>query len=164
MDILVSVGASEFALDRLLAIVDDLCNEGIIDGNHVIAQAGSCNYTPKNFKAFKFISRDEYQVYMDKADVIISHAGTGCVVPAIKMGKKVLVFPRRKEYQEHLDNHQLELAEVFSANGYTKTVNNKDELKECLMNLDGFIPKPFISNKEKMNDLIIEYIESTFIK
>ena len=103
-----------------------------------------CNRMIKNFKAFKFISRDEYQIYMDKADVIISHAGTGCAVPAIKMGKKVLVFPRRKEYQEHLDNHQLELAEVFSANGYTKTVNNKDELKECLMNLDGFIPKPFI--------------------
>lgn len=160
MDILVSVGASEFALDRLLAIIDDLCNEGIADGKHIVAQTGSCDYVPKNYKSFKFISRDEYQIYMEKADVIISHAGTGCVVPALKMGKKVIVFPRRKEFKEHQDNHQLELAEIFSLNGYTITANDKEEMRRCLLNLESFTPKPFVSNKDKMNELIIEFIES----
>lgn len=160
MDILVSVGASEYGFDRLLKIVDEICEEGLLDGSHVVAQKGSAQYEPHHFKSFKLIARDDYQKYLEHADVIISHAGTGSVIPPLKMGKKVIVFPRREKYGEHLDDHQLELASVFTNGGYTLCANNKEELIECIKRLSSFNPSVFTSNTVNMNKMIIDYIES----
>ena len=159
MDILVSVGASEFSFERLLRIIDELCEEGVLDGNHIIAQKGAASYTPEHYRSFDLIGRDEYQKYMEQADVIISHAGTGSVIPALKIGKKVIVFPRLAKYGEHVDNHQLELADVFTYAGYTLCATNKEELQACIRSLDGFTPPPFQSNTVNMNRLIIDFIE-----
>lgn len=159
MDILIGVGASEYGLDRLLVMIDELCEEGLLDGNHIIAQKGASKYVPRNYKSFKLISREAYQNYMDNADVIICHAGTGSVIPPLKQGKKVIVFPRREMYGEHLDDHQLELAEVFTKAGCTMCATNKDEMISCLKQIENFQPAPFKSNSEHMNQLIIDFIE-----
>lgn len=158
--ILVSVGASEFSFDRLLKILDELCEEEIIKSEDLIAQIGDSKYIPKNYKYFNLISREDYQEYVDKADYIITHAGTGCVVPALKQGKKVIVFPRLQKFGEHIDNHQLDLCNVFCSNGYTLCANNKNELIECIKELNDFEPKRFKSNKDKFNSLLIDYIEN----
>ena len=157
--ILVSVGASEYPFDRLLKIIDEFCGEGFIDGQDVIAQIGNTNYKPLNYRNFSLIGRDEFQNYINQADIIITHAGTGCVVPPLKQGKKIIVFPRLEEYNEHLDNHQLELCDIFVSEGYVMCAKNKEELKKCIIEAKDFEPKKFISNKEKFNKLIIEYIE-----
>lgn len=157
--IVVSVGASEYPFDRLIKIIDELCEEGIINGIEVIAQIGKANYEPKNYKSFSLIEREEFQKYVDKADIIITHAGTGCVIPPLKQGKKVIIFPRLKKYQEHLDDHQLELCDMFVNAGYGLCAQNKEELIDCLEKCKKFVPKKFISNKENFNRLIIDYIE-----
>ena len=56
---------------------------------HIISQLGSSSYLPHNFKYFKLIGRNEYEKYVEQADVIISHAGTGSVIPPLKKGKKL---------------------------------------------------------------------------
>lgn len=160
MDILVSVGVSEFGFERLFRIIDELCEEGVLDGNHIIAQKGVTSYTPKHYRSFDLIGRDEYQKYMEQADAIISHAGTGSVIPALKIGKKVIVFPRLEKYGEHVDNHQLELADVFTHAGYTLCATNKEELKACIHALDSFTPPFFQSNTTNMNCLIIDFIDN----
>lgn len=162
MDILICVGASEFGLDRLLKYVDELCEEKVLDGNRIVAQTGCSKYKPIYYKSFKLIDRDDFIKYVDKSDVMISHAGTGSVTPALKKGKKVIVFPRLKDYGEHIDNHQLELAEVFTVNGYTMCATTKEELKDSLLKISSFVPKKFISNTENMNRLIIETIDNWF--
>lgn len=157
--ILVCVGASEYKFDRLLKIIDELCDEKVIKGNEIIAQIGNTKYKPQNYSNFNLIGRKEFQMYVDQADLIITHAGTGCVVPSLKKGKKVIIFPRLEEYHEHLDNHQLDLCEAFSSAGYVLCAKNKKELEKCIKEYKEFKPKKFISNSEKFNNLIIEYIE-----
>lgn len=157
--IVISVGASEYPFDRLIKIVDEICEEGIVNGNEIIAQIGNSNYKPKNFKSFPLIGRDEFQEYVDKAEIIITHAGTGCVVPPLKQGKKVIIFPRLAKYNEHLDDHQLELSNVFVKAGYVLCANNKEELINSIEKCSDFTPKKFESNKKNFNQLIINYIE-----
>ena len=156
--ILVCVGASEFKFDRFLKIIDELCEDNIIDGNDVIAQIGNTSYCPKNYNFFNLISNAEFEKYVQDSDFIITHAGTGSVVPAIKLGKKVIIFPRLSEYNEHQDNHQIELAECFTKNGYALSANNKEELIKCIKAIDKFKPKFFVSNKDLFNNFIIDYI------
>lgn len=162
MDILISTGLSEYGFDRLLRIIDEFCDERLIDGSRIVAQGGSSKYIPRNYKVFSLIGRDEYQKYVDQADVIISHAGTGCVIPPLKLGKKVIVFPRREQYREHLDDHQLELAAAFAKAGYVLCANNKDELRYCIESVGEFIPRKFISNAANMNRLVIDFIDKIF--
>lgn len=157
--ILVCVGASEYKFDRLLKIIDEMCEENILKGADVIAQIGNTNYKPRNYKSFALIGRDEFQHYMKEADLVITHAGTGSVIPPLKLGKKVIVFPRREKYKEHLDDHQLELRDVFVGAGYTLGAENKEELINAISKLKTFQPKPFNSNNERMNQLIIDFIE-----
>ena len=114
--ILISVGASEYKFDRFLKIIDELCEEKVMNGDEIIAQKGNTDYITQNYKSFSLIGREEFQKYMEDADIIITHAGTGCVVPPLKLGKKIIIFPRLEEYREHLDNHQLELCDVFELN------------------------------------------------
>ncbi len=158
--ILVCIGASEYKFNRLLKIIDELCDEKIIDSSEVVAQIGYTNYVPRNYKYFDLIGREQFQEFIENADIIITHAGTGSVIPPLKLGKKIIVFPRLEEYKEHLDNHQLELSEVFTSEGYTLCAKNKEELINKIRNIDTFTPKRFKSNKEHINRLIINFIEN----
>ena len=157
--ILVCVGASEFGMDRLLKYMDELCDEKVIEGSEIVAQSGVSTYVPHNYKAFSLIARDEFQKYVKDADVIITHAGTGSVIPPLKLGKKVIVFPRREKYHEHIDDHQLELADVFTSGGYTLCATTKEELQECIDKCATFIPKKFVSVKGNIDRLIIDFLE-----
>ena len=156
--ILICVGASEFQMNRLLEYVDELCDEKLIEGKDVIAQSGVSDYQPRNYKAFSLIAREDFQKYVSDADVIITHAGTGSVIPPLKQGKKIIVFPRREMYHEHIDDHQLELADVFTSNGYTLCATSKEELKKCLEEISDFVPKTFVSGKGNIDKIIIEYL------
>lgn len=157
--ILVGVGASEYGLDRLLQYLDELCEEKVLNGNDLIAQIGSAKYEPKNYQYFRLIGREEYEKYVDEAEFIITHAGTGSVVPALKKNKKIIVFPRLKKYNEHLDNHQLELSECFTSMKYTLSAKNKSELKNAIESIKFFFPRKFNSNKDRFNELVIKCIE-----
>lgn len=44
--IFICVGASEYQFDRLFKIVNELCNEKVLDSNNIIAQIGNSNYKP----------------------------------------------------------------------------------------------------------------------
>lgn len=158
--ILVCVGASEYRFDRLLKNIDQLCDEKVLDGKEIIAQIGNTDYVPRNYKSFPLIGRDEFQKYMEAASFVITHAGTGSVIPPLKLGKKVIVFPRMEKYKEHLDNHQLELSEVFTSAGYTMSAENIDELRNAVKNIDEFEPRTFVSNSERINRMVIDFIES----
>ena len=157
--ILVCVGASEYRFDRLLKMVDELCDEKILKGSEIVAQIGSTDYEPRNYKSFHLLGRDEFQEYMEKSDLIITHAGTGSVIPPLKLGKKVIVVPRLEKYKEHLDDHQLELSDVFTSAGYTLSANSKEELIDALEHIETFTPKVFKSNNSYVNQLVIDFIE-----
>lgn len=157
--ILVCVGASEYKFDRLLKMIDELCDSKVIDGKKVVAQIGYTDYVPRNYKSFSLIGRDEFEKYLQDSTIVISHAGTGSVIPAIKLGKKVIVVPRLEEYGEHLDNHQLELRDIFTKEGYALSANNKEELSICIKNMETFSPKKFVSNNKIINQLLIEFID-----
>lgn len=159
--IFITVGSSEeYKFPRLLQIIDELCEEGVVNGTETVAQIGYTNYSPKHYKAFDMTSDEEFKSLVAKADIIIAHAGTGSVTSALKAHKKVIIFPRQFEFNEHLDNHQLELAALFTDKGYTLSAMDKDELREKIQHIDEFIPVEFISSNIKINKLVIDFIDA----
>lgn len=157
--IFVTVGLSAFSMDRLFKIIDELCDEKIINGEEIIAQKGFSTYVAKNYKMLDFISRDEHHKLLEKSNIVISHAGVGSVITALKLNKKVIVFPRLYEYGEHVDNHQLEICDYLKEKGYILVAKNKEDMKSSLSNIGNFNTIMYKSNKGYINEIIIDYIE-----
>ena len=111
--IFITLGSQKFQFNRLLKAVDELLERGTIEAEDVFAQIGYSDYLPRNFNYKKFLDREEFSREMEKADIVITHGGTGAIIGAVKKGKKVIAVPRRAKYGEHVDDHQLQLIKQF---------------------------------------------------
>lgn len=107
--IFVTIG-STYPLDRLIIQMDKI---GADKKYNIFAQIGESQLEPKNIKWTKFLNYTAGQKKMDNSDIIISHAGIGTIIEALSKNKKLILFPRLKEYGEAVDDHQLEICEAF---------------------------------------------------
>ncbi|MBQ8796829.1 MAG: beta(1,3)galactosyltransferase EpsH [Oscillospiraceae bacterium] len=111
--IFVTLGSQKFQFDRLLQKLDELLENGTIT-EPVFAQTGHSTYVPKHYESEAFMDRDSFAANMAKADMVITHAGTGAIIGAVKQGKKTIAVPRLSKYGEHVDDHQLQIVEQFT--------------------------------------------------
>lgn len=125
--IFVCVGSREYQFDRLLKEIDYLVEKGDI-ASPVFAQIGGSGYIPKNYSYERFLDRERFGQLQDEAELIISHAGTGALIGALKKGKKVIAVPRLARYGEHIDDHQTQIAGVLAEEGYLLQVVDISEL------------------------------------
>jgi len=129
--IFVTVGTHYLPFERLIKKMDEIA--GTID-EEVIAQIGSTKYRPKNMTYFTFKDENEILELYKKARIIVSHAGVGSLLTLINYSKPVIVVPRLKNFNEVIDNHQLELVEIMKNREnfivIYDTKNLEDALKE----------------------------------
>ena len=141
---LVTLGTQHQEFTRLLDYIENSNLKG-----EIIVQAGYTKYESKRMKIFDFISYDEMEKYIDKCDLVITHAGTGSIVMPLKKGKKVIACARLSKFGEHVDDHQVELVDVFYSEGYILKIDEDTSLNEVLKNIKDFKPKKFVSNTKK---------------
>jgi UDP-N-acetylglucosamine transferase subunit ALG13 len=77
----------------------------------------------------------------------------------LKKGKKVIACPRLEKYEEHVDDHQLQITEVFSEEGYILLFNDGDDMDKIYKKSLSFKPKKYVSNTEKFIKNIKEIID-----
>ncbi len=155
--IFVTVGSQKFQFNRLLKKIDELIENKVIN-EEVFAQIGVSNYKPQNYKYKEFVTQDEFNKYLDEARLIITHAGTGVIVNAIKKGKKVIGIPRLSKFGEHVDDHQIQLLNEFANMNLIETCIDEKELKEKIQQIDNKEFKKYDSNNENFIKDIKEYI------
>lgn len=158
--IYLTLGTSKYQFDRLLIYFDKLIDENVIKGDDVFAQIGYSNYNPRNFKFVDFMSGDQALYTIRKANLIVTHAGTGSIINSLKLRKKIIVVPRKSELKEHIDDHQNEIAESFKSRNFVKVARTYNQLKKQIIDIEKFKPSLFVSSNEKINNIIIEYIEN----
>ena len=155
--IFISVGSQKFQFNRLLIEVDRLIKAGVIK-DEVFAQIGVSDYKPKYFKYKDFLTQDEFNKYIDKTDLVITHAGTGVVLNSVKRSKKVIVVPRLSKYKEHVDDHQIQLTKEFETLNFIEACYDTDELYKSLVNVNKKKYNKYISNTDDIIKSIKEYI------
>ncbi|MFB8623566.1 Uncharacterised protein [Enterococcus casseliflavus] len=153
--IFITLGSQKFQFNRLLQWMDQIIDEKIID-DEMFAQIGYSDYHPKNFSFCNFLNRKEFLEMIDKADLVISHAGTGSIVTALKLKKKVIVVPRKAVFGEHIDDHQYEITKNFTDLNFLYGCTEFKEMKTKIKNIYNKEFTPFVSN----NNLYIKKIKS----
>lgn len=143
--IFVTLGSQKFQFDRLLQKLDALIEDGTIT-EPIFAQTGHSTYVPKHFDATAFMDRDTFSENMAKADMVITHAGTGAIIGAVKQGKKTIAVPRLSQYGEHVDDHQLQIVEQFTDMHLLEPCWNVDDLATAFAAAKVNTYIPYISN------------------
>lgn len=157
--IFITLGSQKFQFNRLLKAVDALVADGIIT-EPVFAQSGYSDYKPQHYAFKQFLDRDEFAKQMGKADIVITHGGTGAIIGAVKKGKKVIAVPRLAKYGEHVDDHQLQLLKEFKQMGIICVCDDCSQLAQALDEVRHTEYKPFHSNTSTIVDSIDGFIRS----
>jgi UDP-N-acetylglucosamine transferase subunit ALG13 len=125
--------------DRLIKKMDEIA--GQID-EEVIMQIGNTSYKPRNAKHFRSLdSFQEIQVLNRDARVVVSHGGAGAFITALEQGTPVIAVPRLKRFNEHVDDHQLELVNALAKEGKITAVYDIEELENALNHSDTYSTK-----------------------
>ncbi len=157
--ILVTLGTQDKSFKRLLEAIDKQINEGKIK-DKVVVQAGLTKYKSDNMEIFDFIPVSKFDDLIKSCDILITHGGVGSIITGLKHNKKVIAAARLKKYKEHTNDHQLQIIDNFTRDGYILPLDNFDELDKVLDKAKKFKPKEYKSNKDNFVKLIKDYIDN----
>ena len=156
--IFVTLGSQRFQFNRLLQKLDELVSSKIIK-EEIFAQIGYSDYIPKYFKYKKFLDREEYAQMEEKADMIITHGGTGAIMGAVKKRKKVIAVPRLERYGEHVDDHQIQILKQFDEMEIIEACYEIERLEEVFIKSQNTVYKSYKSNTEEIIASIDKFLQ-----
>lgn len=127
--IFVTVGSQKFPFDRLIKKADEMVKNRLMEDVYI--QTGTSVIVP-SCPHRAFCSQEHFEKLMDACDILITHAGAGTMVNAVKRGKRVIAVPRLARYNEHVDDHQEELAAKFHEMNLLYACMDIERLPEAL--------------------------------
>lgn len=153
--IFVTVGTHEQPFNRLLKKIDELKEEGIIQDD-VFIQTGFSTFEPKNCKWSKLIPYQQMVENVAAARIVITHGGPASFIMPLQIGKTPIVVPRQYQFNEHVNNHQVEFTRnVAQRMGSIIFVEDIQTLGEIITSYDQIISRMehgMNSNNAKFNE------------
>lgn len=163
--IFVTVGTHEQPFNRLVECVDNLKRDGIIQED-VVIQTGYSTYKPKYCRWQKLFPYQEMVKLVDEARVVITHGGPSSFIMPLQVGKTPIVVPRRHEYNEHVNDHQVAFSKaVADRMGAIVVVEDMDKLGEVIIDYDQIINgmnSNLKSNNSYFNDQLEKIVKEMF--
>lgn len=127
--IFVTVGSQE-PFDRLIRAVDEWARSRA--RSDVFAQIASSTFHPQHIKFTHFLEPAEFNRVLQETRVIVAHAGMGSIISALELGKPIVIMPRRADFRETRNDHQVATAERFGAQGRIIVADDEKDLPEKL--------------------------------
>lgn len=132
--IFVAVG-TQGPFDRMLKPIDAWAIETGRDD--IFAQIGRGAWRPARVRWAEHVDAAEFRACVERAELVIAHAGMGTILTAIELGRPVLVMPRHAALGEQRNDHQVATARKLGALGLVTVAADETELAAQLRNLDG---------------------------
>ncbi len=136
--IYVTLGTMFLDFKRLVLAADGIAAE---TGERVIVQLGMAKTIPEHCEHFAFQSHDEVLAIQREARVIVCHAGIGATLDALSVRRPFVVAPRLSKYNEHMNDHQLDIARAVEKRKWGRMVLDMAELPAACAR-----PLPFPEN------------------
>jgi Uncharacterized conserved protein len=157
--IYVAVGTQKFQFDRLLKTIDNLISNGVIT-EEVFAQTGNCIYKPVNYSYKEFLSKEEFDNYIHRCDLLITHSGVATIIAGLRYNKPVIVMPRIAKLGEHVDDHQVQIADSFAGKNFILKCDKENNLGTLIDEAKVHEFDEYVSQRERMVNTIRKYISS----
>lgn len=157
--IFATVGSQKFQFNRIFQMLDELIESGAIQ-DEVFAQIGNSDYQPKNYLYASFLNKDEFDRRIHTCDVLITHGGVATVIAGLKNQKPVIVVPRLSKYKEHVDDHQVQIAESFEEQNYVVMYREGNCLDDLLRYAESHNFSTYCSQRDVVVNTIKDYLVS----
>ncbi len=157
--ILIVLGTQDNSFHRLLEKVQELIDKNVIK-EKVIVQAGRTKFESKEMEIYSLMPYNKLEQIMKEADLVITHGGVGSIVMALKLGKKVIAIPRLSQFNEHVNDHQIQIVDSFDKQGFLIGLIELNDLQQALERAKTFKPKEFKSQTAHMIRLIEDFIDN----
>lgn len=131
--IFVTVGTHEQQFNRLVEYMDKWAMK---HDEEVVIQTGYSTYKPQKAKWSNLYPYSQMIKWVENARIVITHGGPSSFIMPLQIGKTPIVVPRKHEFDEHVNNHQVKFCkEVERRMGIIIVVEDVEELgvllEEC---------------------------------
>lgn len=135
--IFVTLGTRFEQFERIIKVVEKLKTDGILNIK-VKIQAGYTKYKSELLEIFDFCSQNEIDELIRNSEFVITQESAGIVTKCLKMKKKFIVMPRVYDFGELPSKSDMkeDLQYRLEELGYTKVVNNFEEMKTAIQSID----------------------------
>lgn len=123
---------------RFDSLVHSVMAAGIAD-DRTIWQLGVTEIDGLPGNVNKFMGPNSFYRAAKSADLVISHAGVGTVLGLMELGIHPIVVPRRKSRGEHVDDHQIQIAELIRKSGVATVVDATEICEQTLRDAYRFV-------------------------
>ena len=127
----VTVGTHEQQFNRLVEYMDRWSLQH--PDEEVIIQTGFSTYEPKNATWSKLYPYQEMLELVSSARIVITHGGPSSFIMPLQIGKIPVVVPRKHEFEEHVNDHQVAFSHaVAERQGNIVVIEDVEKLSEVL--------------------------------
>jgi UDP-N-acetylglucosamine transferase subunit ALG13 len=123
----------------------------------IVVQSGCTKYTSPHLQIVPFFSAEEMDRMYERATLVLCQAGVGSIMLGLRKHKTIVSIARRAP-DEHIDDHQLEILDVFSKLGSVLPWRGEGDLPQVLARVTEFIPAPYPFGEEKISRSILEFL------
>lgn len=148
--IFISVGTQKQSFRRLFHMVEE---SKLTQNQRIIAQTGYTEFMSTKIETIPFMSIELYKKYIADSDIVICHGGVGTIFDALYAGKKVLAVPRLSKFDEHVDNHQIEVCDELEKEGYILYLKEYDLFDDVMKKLLETDFKKYVPNEDYLDIL-----------
>jgi UDP-N-acetylglucosamine transferase subunit ALG13 len=154
----VALGTWGMPFTRPLREIEQAAAAGLIT-QPIVVQAGCTDYKSPHFEVVPYFSADDMDRMYERATTIVCQAGVGSIMLGLRKSKKIISIARRAP-EEHIDDHQLEILDVFSKLGAVLPWKGDGDLSQVLARLVDFVPTPYPFGEEKVSRTILTFLEA----
>lgn len=158
--ILVVLGTWDMPFPRPLREIEHAIGDGLIR-EEVIVQSGKTPYVSTRMAITPFFDRAELERLYEQASLVICQAGVGSIMLGLRKGRKVIAIARRHGYDEHVDDHQLEILEAMVKGGFILAWQGEGDLADVLKRVETFQPAQYPFGRERLSAAILDYLDQT---
>ena len=157
--IFVVLGTWEMPFTRPLIEIDAALRAGLLP-TPVVVQSGKTDFVSPQMTLTPFFDKHELERKYEDASLIICQAGVGSIMQGLRKHKKVIAIARLSKFDEHIDDHQLEILDVFSKSGAVLAWQGNGDLSEVLRRAETFVSAGYPFGQEKISAEILHFLDS----
>lgn len=153
----VPLGTQKFPFGRIITALNELVEQRQYQPNEIVMQSALYPVKP-NFAHYKFLPLEDFNQYIKEAEVIVAHSGVNSIISCMELEKPLVICPRLYEYGEHVDNHQMEIAQLMHEKYNVLVCTDMKKLPALIEEAKKHQYRPWISHRQELLDAISRLI------
>ena len=154
----VPLGTQKFQFNRLIKALNALVEKGVFKPEEIVMQSSLYEVEPM-FTHYELIPASKFEELIETAELVLTHSGVNSIISCMKRKKPLIIVPRLKKYGEHVDNHQVEIAQLMKQKFDVIVVEDMKDLEGAIKEAKNHVYKQWVSHNSELVRAIKDIVD-----